>query len=139
VVIALLVFAAAMHPLHTTMTDLAVDAARHTVRAIVRVFADDVPVASGVNADRYVASAIQVSGEANSRVAWRGCGVKRAGDVLFVCIEGTFTGAPRGLRMSNVLLCDRFDDQVNVVQVTIGAVRHSVLFPRGDGFKAVGG
>src|SRR5205807_2341672 len=31
----------AAHPLHTTLTEVTVDATAHTVRAVVRVFADD--------------------------------------------------------------------------------------------------
>jgi hypothetical protein len=124
----------AAHPLHTTMTELTVDEARHSVRGIVRVFADD--VADPSRADTYVARTLAIASR-SSRVALAPCGVRRQGDVLFVCVEGTFGGPARELRMSNALLCDRYSDQVNVVQVTIGRERRSLLFTRGDAAKAL--
>lgn len=129
----------AAHPLHTTMTELSVDPANHTVRAVTRVFADDLLKGSGgrIAADAYVTQRIALVDQSQRAVALRGCGVKTVGDLLWVCIEGTFNGSIGDLRLSNALLCDRFDDQVNIVQVVVGTAKRSVLFVKGDRAKTI--
>ncbi|HXT18476.1 MAG TPA: DUF6702 family protein [Gemmatimonadaceae bacterium] len=128
---------ARMHPLHTTMTELTVDEARHSVRAVVRAFADDVTAAAKRRLSRgdYVAAGLAITDAAGRQLALRSCGVRHTGDVVFVCFDGTFDGSPRALRLADSLLCDLFDDQVNVVQIIDGGERRSMLFVRGDRAK----
>lgn len=136
-VIAILALVAAMHPLHTTMTELTIDESRHSVRAVVRVFANDFSNAARryPSADAYTAAAVSII-DGRGVVALHSCGTRRAADVLFVCTEGTFTGAARSLRISNALLFELFADQVNVVQISLGSNRHTVLFTHGDRMKS---
>lgn len=134
-----IVTAMLMHPLHTTMTELLVDAPNHHVRATVRVFADDFERASrkAPSPDAYVASALRLTDAGGKTVSLRACGTRRTGDLLWVCVEGTFAGEPTGLRIANALLCELFDDQVNIIQVSRDGERRSILFVRGDGAKRV--
>ncbi len=133
------------HPLHTTLTEISVDGARHTVRATVRLFVDDLmaalakhPALKGADVNErgaaYVASALAFS-IGGQPLAMRACGVRRSGDLLWVCFEGAITAAPAQLRARNPLLVEAFDDQVNVVQIGDGRSRRSVLFLKGDGEK----
>jgi hypothetical protein len=45
------------------------------------------------------------------------------------------TGDLRGVRIGNSALCELYDDQVNIVQVTVGKLRRSLLFSPGDAPK----
>lgn len=138
------------HPLHTTLTEMTVDPAKHTVRAVVRVFEDDVRAALSkrpggkvgtgavpdVEATAYVLSELTIDDESLRPVALRSCGVKRSGDVLWICVE---TGPidPRTVRVRDSVLCELFADQVNIVQVSGAGVARSILFTRGDGPKTL--
>jgi hypothetical protein len=136
----LAVAAAIVHPLHTTMTELTIDPSRHAVRAVVRAFADDFGTASkGTTPETFVAARVKIADASGKRLDLRGCGVRRTGDLLWICVEGAYSGAERDLRLANSLLCDLFDDQVNIVQVTRtgSPARRSLLFTHGDGAKVL--
>ncbi len=140
---------AAAHPLHSTITEVVVDRAHGVVRATIRVFADDFGTAMRRAAR---GRAIPASGPAWDAAALaytttsfglaarghvlplRSCGVRRTADLLWICVEAS-TADPGGLQVRNAMLCDLFDDQVNVVQGTVGGSRASLLFVRGSGFK----
>lgn len=141
---------AAMHPLHSTMTEVVADRPHGIVRATVRVFADDfgtavrklarghpLPDAGPVWDASALAYATTTFGlaERGRALPLRACGVRRTGDLLWVCLEATTTADLAALQVRNVMLCDLFDDQVNVVQGTVGGERRSLLFVRGTGFK----
>jgi len=141
------------HPLHSTITEVVEDRAHGVVRATIRVFADDfgtavarstrgrVSPASGPAWDLAVAAyAVSVFGiqDAQGRaLALRSCGVRRTGDLLWLCLEASTTQSLSALRVRNTVLCELFEDQVNVVQATVGQDRRSLLFVRGDSFKPV--
>ena len=129
------------HPLHTTLAEVSVDAARRTVRATIRLFADDLAGATKARsatteatAVAYVAGAFSLS-EGGRAVELRSCGVKRAENLLWVCLEGTAASAVSELHARDVLFFETYKDQVNIVQVRDGADRQTVLFTPGDGAK----
>lgn len=138
-VTAALLLALVAHPLHTTMTELTVDEPHHSMRAVVRVFADDIGSAARryPSAEAYVARTLSVSDATGRAIALHSCGTRRSGAVLFMCAEGSYAGSVRALKVSNSLLCDLFDDQVNLVQISLGAEHHSLLFTRGDAAKFI--
>jgi hypothetical protein len=129
--------AATAHPLHTTLAELRVDATRHTVRATIRLFADDLATAlpRGVTTESraaaYVASAFTLS-SAGRAVALRSCGVRRGGDLIWVCLESATPADVTHLRARDALLVEAFADQVNIVQIGDGPGRKTVLFLKGD-------
>jgi hypothetical protein len=138
VVILAIVAALVAHPIHTTMTELVVDRARGSVRATVRGFQDDLGAAAGTNGvEKYVAARLRLIGAGGLPIGVRECGTRRAGDVVWVCVEATYRGDPAGLKVANSLLCDRFADQVNIVQVEVDGSRRSLVFTKGDGNKPV--
>jgi hypothetical protein len=141
------------HPLHTTMTELSEDRARGVVRATIRVFADDfgtavsrwakgrAPTGAGsaweAAAIAYAASAFNLQDAGGRPLAMRSCGVRRTADLVWVCLEAA-TAQPLGaLRVRNAMLCELFDDQVNVVQGSVASGRRSLLFVRGDPYKSM--
>jgi hypothetical protein len=130
------------HPLHTTLTEISVDASRHTVRAVVRLFADDLAAAlarhpslggNSMNdrAAAYVGAALSLSARGRA-LPMRSCGVRRSGDLLWVCLESTMPEGVDQLSARNPLLLEAFSDQVNIVQIGDGPTRRSVLFLKGD-------
>ena len=138
----------AAHPLHSTIADVSTN--NGAVRATIRVFADDFGTAVtrslrgrsapagpawDAAAVAYVASTFALSDRAGRALALRSCGVRRAADMYFVCVETTVPAKLEALRVGNRILCDVWDDQVNVVQATIGGARRSLLFTKGDGAK----
>jgi len=148
--------AAWSHPLHTTLTEIALDSADGTMRLTIRAFADDFSAVVARHAGKprpadyrvsdadvasYVAATVSVQ-EANGRRApltWGG--LRRTGDLMWVTVRVPSVRSLRGVKLAATLLFEIFDDQVNIVQATSDGHRHSMLFTAGDGrkLKAVGG
>jgi hypothetical protein len=136
VIRALLALALSVHPLHTTMTELTEDRAHGVIRATIRVFADDFGKAKGPKPEfYYVASNFAFTDRSGRSLALRSCGTRSTGELLWICVEATSVDGLHALRVRNGMLSDLFDDQVNVVQATIGGARRSVLFTKGDRAK----
>jgi hypothetical protein len=141
------------HPLHSTITELVEDRAHGIVRATIRVFADDfgtavtrsakgrVSPASGQTWDAavlsYAKTVFGIQDAQGHPIGVHSCGVRRTGDLLWLCLEAATPQPLASLRVRNAVLCDLFDDQVNVVQATVAAERRSLLFVRGDSYKPV--
>ena len=140
------------HPLHSTITEMTEDRSRGLVRATIRVFADDfgtslarfsrgagAPMSPQWNAAAlgYVSSVFSIAGKSGPALPLRSCGVTRTGDLLWICIEAASPAGLAGVQVRNAMLCDLFEDQVNVVQSTFGGSRHSLLFTRGDRPKSL--
>jgi hypothetical protein len=124
------------HPLHTTMTEVTEDCAHGTVRATIRVFADDFGKARAQTSElSYVASRFSFIDRSGRSLPLRSCGTRRTGELLWICVEAASADGLAALRVRNAMLSDLFDDQVNVVQGTIGGARRSLLFTKGDPSK----
>ena len=135
------------HPLHTTLTVMTEDPTRGTVRATVRVFADDfgrslnrfmrttaAPMSPQWNqaAFAYASSVLLIASKQGTPLPLRSCGVTQSADVLWICVEATAPAGLASVLVRNAMLCDQFEDQVNIVQATYAGSRHSVMFTRGD-------
>jgi hypothetical protein len=138
------------HPLHSTITELVIDPARGTVRATIRVFDDDLRsavmrVRGGARSPdgpawdaavlAYVTSVVSIGTERGQALALRSCGTRRTGDLVWLCLEGELARDAGVLQVRNVMLCELFEDQVNVVQGAVEGTRRSLVFVRGDRFK----
>lgn len=133
------------HPLHTTLAALSYDAPSRTITVSLRVFADDFSAAvtgaathTGVvlPADslmsRYVTQRFTILNASKRPVVFQWCGVKRAAEVLLLCLRANDARGLAGARVLSTLLRERFDDQVNMVQATYGGRRHMLLFTKRD-------
>ena len=141
------------HPLHSTITELVEDRAHGVVRATVRVFAGDFGTAvtrasrgristnSGSEWDiamlSYATQAFGLRDVHGRALTLRSCGTRRTGDLLWLCLEAATDQSLATLQVRSGVLCDLFDDQVNVVQGTVNGERRSLLFVRGDSYKSV--
>jgi hypothetical protein len=139
------------HPLHTTLVQLAYDERAHTLEGTIRVFAGDFAAAvakhGGVKppdddrvsdgaAFAYVSSTFRFTDAGGHPLALQWCGSRRAGDLLWICVRVTGNTAPTALRLSDQMLCEIFDDQINIVQSVAGAKHTSMLFTKGDAAKS---
>jgi hypothetical protein len=130
------------HPLHTSYTEIARDRTGRLMISI-KVFSDDFQsalVQSGdnerlqpngeENVRRYVERALLVRTSDGSKVSLNWCGVRAEGTQLIICVMTS--SAIRGpIRMSNLLLLERFADQINIVRwTTSSGTRTLVLTQR---------
>jgi hypothetical protein len=134
------------HPLHSTITELAEDRAHGIVRATIRVFADDFGTAvgrmrksGGAPELAYVSTVFGFTDRSGHTLQLKSCGTRRTGDLLWICVEASSAEGLSALKVRNGMLSELFDDQVNVVQGTIGGARRSLLFTKGDAPKAISG
>lgn len=136
------------HPLHSTITEIS--ATNGAVRATIRVFADDFgtavarslkgrTVAAGAAWDAaavaYVSASFTLTDGAGRTLPLRSCGIRRTADLYWVCVESAAPASLATLSVRNRLLCDVWDDQVNVVQANVAGTRRSLLFTKGDAAK----
>ena len=138
------------HPLHTSLAQLTYDARTGALEASIRVFAGDFAAAeskrrgaappaddrlSDPAAFAYVTATFTVSDAAGRAVPLVWCGSRRAADVVWLCVRAEHPPAAEALRLSDQMLCELFDDQVNIVQTAAGPQHASILFTKGDGVK----
>jgi hypothetical protein len=139
------------HPLHTTLVQLTYDERGHALEGSIRVFAGDFAAAvakrkgaatpdddrvSDAEALAYVSNTFRVADAAGRAVPLTWCGSRRAGDVLWLCVRASNVAPPNALMIWDQMLCDLFDDQINIVQAATGEKHTSMLFTKGDGAKS---
>ncbi len=104
--------------------------------ASIRVFTSDLALAvakrSGSSrpmddaaAFAYLAATFQLADASGRVIAWTSCGTREEGDVTFLCVRAA--KVPSSARVSDQMLCDLFDDQVNIVQAVTGGKKTSNL------------
>ncbi|MDX2121546.1 MAG: DUF6702 family protein [Gemmatimonadota bacterium] len=136
--------ALAAHPLHSTHTELREERGGG-VSLTVRAFTDDlhgaVRAAEGGTGDsalaRYVRRSLRITGPAGQPVALEWRGARTDGNVTYLLLAGALPGGLRGARIQQVMLMERYSDQVNVVQVRTAAGATSLLFLPGQGPKVL--
>lgn len=136
------VLALALHPLHTTLTQLVYRHGDHMVEATVRVFADDFHAAlkadvSDSVAAAYLRSTFTLSDGTGRPLAIAWCGLRRTGDLLWLCLRAPASQGLSGLHVRVALLFERYADQINIVQASYTGRRVALLFTSGDGPKTL--
>lgn len=121
-----------VHPIHTTLANVTYDRSTAQVTAMVRAFASDVDQVLAQRRTRdtsaYVRSAITMSDRAGRPVPLAWCGSRREADVLWLCVRAPAPQGMSGMMLSDRMLFELFDDQVNIVMTD----RTSLLFTKGD-------
>jgi len=133
------------HPLHTSMTEIVADAAGE-VRVAIRIYPDDLSGAVGAPpalppdsaVARYLRGRFALRDRGGRPVRLRWDGLTRHEDAVVIRLRATLaTGLP-GAHLTDLLLAERFRDQVNVVRASWPGGSATLLFTPGDGSKAVG-
>ena len=138
------------HPLHTTLTEVTV-AADGGVQIVLRAFVDDlsaaiaerkgpavIPVAtpSDSAAARYLAGTVGLVDADGRRATLVVESIRRTGDLVWVTLRAPALRHIAGARLTNRVLFDRYDDQVNIVQTSIAGRRQTLLFTKNEGLAA---
>lgn len=139
------------HPLHTTLVQLTFDERAHVLVGSIRVFAGDFAAAvakhggagtpdddrvTDAAAFAYVSSTFRLTNASGHPVALQWCGSRRVNDLLWLCVRGATASSPNALELTDQMLCELFDDQINIVQAVSGEKHTSALFTKGDGAKS---
>lgn len=124
------------HPLHTTFAEVRDSAG--TIAITVRGFEDDLTraAASSGGGDsavgRYVTRHFLLEDAPGHPVSLAWKGTRKEADVLWVELRSAPGHTLATARVRSTLLCDRFDDQVNLVRVWDGGRSRTLLFTSGD-------
>ena len=138
------------HPLHTTLSEVTI-ASDGGVQIVLRAFVDDFSAAVAGRAGalpppiatppdsataRYLANAIALTDAKGRGVALGLAGVRRDGNLLWVTLRAPASAGRAVARLTNHVLFERYDDQVNIVQTSIAGRRQTLLFTNRDGAAA---
>ena len=130
-----------LHPMHTSVAELVHEPDGGSVLVTLRVFADDFKTAVATGTDReaevYVRSRFELRSASGRPIALRWEGAQPAGDVVQLRLRAELPGGLAGVRVRDLLLCERFPDQVNIVRATYAGRTASLLFTQGDPAKAL--
>jgi hypothetical protein len=136
--------AAYSHPLHTTLTEVSVNAGQ--VQIVIRAFVDDfsavanghgretlatIPALSDSTAARYLGAKLVLTDGTGRRIALTPTNIRRAGDLVWITLTAPVARGT-AVRLTNNVLFERYDDQVNIVQATIDGRRQTLLFTKRD-------
>ena len=139
--------AAFSHPLHTTLTEITTSA-DGSVQIVLRAFIDDfsaavtrrpspqgmpIPTPADSAAARYLGETVVLTDAGGQRVPLQVAGVRRTDDLVWITLRAPTLRSVAGARLTNRVLFERWDDQVNIVQTAIGAHRQTLLFTKRDG------
>ena len=144
--IALALVGGRAHPMHTTVTEVVQADARGHVSIQVRVYLDDLRSAvltrvGTAGADsamaRYLRGTFALADRTGRPVRLTWTAAEPAGDVILFRLRGEVPGGLAGARVTNLVLCERFEDQVNVVRAEYAGRTTTLLFTRGETAKAL--
>lgn len=134
------------HPMHTAVAEVVQEDAGGATTVRLRVFADDLRAAVPLPADpaaadsamaKYLRGTFVLADRHGRPVRLRWDGAERTGDVVLLRLRGNVPGGLAGARVTGLVLCDRFPDQVNIVRATYGGRAATLLFTRGEASKAL--
>jgi hypothetical protein len=140
------VHSADAHPLHTTLAQVTYDPASGEMVASIRAFSGDFAAAvakrrggavetlSDAASLAYLGATFQLTDPSGRVIPWTWCGARHEGDVVFLCVRAAHV--PPTARIADQMLCELFDDQVNIVQADSRGRKSSNLYTKGDGPKA---
>jgi hypothetical protein len=137
---------AGAHPMHTAVTELAQEDARGSTAVQIRVFADDFQAAVPLSSDpaaadsamaRYLRGTFALADRTGRPVRVRWAGAEHTGDVVVLRLSATIPGGLAGARVTSLVLCERFEDEVNVVRAAYDGRTETLLFTRGASSKAL--
>jgi hypothetical protein len=145
------------HPMHTTVAQVVQEDARGQVSIQLRVYVDDlrsavappdgtagaypagaVPAATADSAmARYLRATFALADRTGRPVRLTWAGAEPTGDVILLRLRGQVPGGLAGSRVTSLVLCERFEDQVNVVRAEYAGRTTTLLFTRGATAKVL--
>jgi hypothetical protein len=145
--------------MHTTVTQVVQEDARGRVSIQVRVYVDDLRAAvslpaGALGADsegagggnsaaadsamaRYLRGTFALADRTGRPVRLTWTSAQPAGDVILLRLRAEVAGGLAGARVTTLVLCERFEDQVNVVRAEYAGRTTTLIFTRGETAKAL--
>lgn len=135
------------HPLHTTLTEVSLGS-DGGVQIVMRAFVNDLSAAivgrtgtslpvvatpSDSATARYIGQTFWLIDAAGRQAPVGVANIRRTGDMVWVTLRAPTLRTVAGARLTNRVLFDRYDDQVNIVQTSIAGRRQTLLFTKGEG------
>jgi hypothetical protein len=136
-------------PLHLCQTEAIYDQAGGRLAINIRVQINDLETALSARANRkisvndpgelaplaldYVRENLRLKNSRGEllRLEWAGLDVTSA--QIFLFLETSLSGGTQGLRISNTMLREHFDDQINSVELRDGALKQTLVFAHDTG------
>jgi hypothetical protein len=126
----------AWHPLHSSAAQVQLPPAGGPGEVTVRVFAEDFPPGQDSTlAAQYLSTRFHIADGNGRAMPLTLRSMRRDGAVLILSLTMIIPPGFAGGSIWHGVLAERFDDQVNLVQVRHGARTATLLFSRGDGPK----
>ncbi|MEO8577118.1 MAG: DUF6702 family protein [Gemmatimonadales bacterium] len=139
------------HPLHTTYTELSISRDGRSARALIRVFADDFTATvlkaypAGRRSSRdferaaftYAAHRFRIISTRGTLYTLGWCGLRKEANFIWLCVGSDRLAPGDHLKLTNHLLDEVFNDQINVVRYSHRENVGHLLFAQGDGSKAL--
>jgi hypothetical protein len=134
------------HPMHSAVAEVAQQDAAGVASVRIRVFADDWrlavpppddPVTRDSAAARYLRGTFALADRHGRPVRLTYEGAELTGDVILLRLRARVPDGLAGARVTSLVLCDQFPDQVNIVRATYGGRAATLLFTRGEASKAL--
>jgi uncharacterized protein DUF6702 len=130
---------ATAHPLHTALTEISYDSTTRDVVISIRVFADDLAgsiAGLGDGADsamsRYARGTFALADPSGQPARLRWEGTERTGDTVLLQVRAALPDGLAHAKVLSAVLCERFQDQVNIVRASYSGHVTTLLFTRGD-------
>ena len=132
--VALLVALGALaHPIHTTSASLIAGSSGTSARLVVRAFIEDFPPGNdSIAVVRYLAERLSFTTPGGRRLAATLERVSESSGVLSLTVSVSNPGDWAGIMVDNQLMCERFRDQVNVLQIKQASGTQTLLFTPGS-------
>ncbi len=141
------------HKFHASFTDIAYNPDARAAEIVIRTFYDDLENVLSKRAGRdvrldnsketnallfaYVQETVRLK-RANGRpVKFAWVGIESQVDMVRIYVEAKMPGGLQGAQISNLLLCDLFEDQVNAVNLREQGKQAALVFKPGDQFQKV--
>jgi len=134
------------HPMHTTFTEIAQPSLPGVVSITIRGFEDDLADAARISFPRgsvdsaiasYLKHTTRLTDRRGQSIEIHPTSVRRRSNVIWLSFQTRDPVEISGGRFLNAALTERFDDQVNLVQITVRQRTRTILFTPGDGAKPI--
>jgi hypothetical protein len=126
-----------VHPMHTAVVEIRYQPVEGVATIHIRVFRDDLGVAVDSVIAHYVRSAFQITDRSGRTLPLHWEGREQSGDIIVLRLTAPAPEGLEGSRISSTILCEKFEDQVNIVRASYAGRSTTLLFTRGDRAKAL--
>ncbi len=145
----------AAHKFHVSVSQVEYNASSQTIEVVMRIYSDDLENALSRHAKRpvkldparekeagdvvmsYLRGQFELKTKAGRPVKFAWVGLEAQVDMFWLYFQGRAPGGFAGAQLKNRVLCELFDDQVNIVNVKYQGKQAGTMFEPKDEFKPI--